>query len=382
MREAQEALMASDGVPNPLSVTLQRLTKVVLINQEVIPPYRIGVYNYLSEYLKRHGFDLTVVSAGIPNGAEQQVTFKHEAISLGVVTLARLLVKMRPDVVIYWIRLRHAYLFPVLLLTKLLRKKAIYWGHGSDLAKGRGRNVRYFANWIEYRISDALILYAEHLRQNVGKRFHDKVFVANNTLHFDSTRATLRKETCLLKYGITTSKNIICSGRMQRRKRVHQLIKAFERLNRRDVGLILVGPDTDGILQELKAPNIFKLGPIYGDERLDLLSAADVFCLPGAVGLSIVDAFYCGLPMVTEAGDDSPEIMYLKDGVNGFIVPRGDDRQLAKVLELLLDDESLRERFSKAARREIVTNGHIDRMCQGFAEALRFVSGSGQREQN
>jgi glycosyltransferase involved in cell wall biosynthesis len=160
---------------------------------------------------------------------------------------------------------------------------------------------------------------------------------------------------------------------MQRRKRIENLVAAFKLLDRRDVGLILAGPDTEGVLRDVRGENIHILGPIYGDEILDLLSACDVFCLPGAVGLSIVDAFYCGLPIVTEEGDESPEIMYLKDGVNGFVVPRNDIQQLKQKLELLLGNDAFRKQFSIAARGEIMTNGHIDKMCQGFADALRFV---------
>ena len=109
--------------------------------------------------------------------------------------------------------------------------------------------------------------------------------------------------------------------------------------------------------------------------NLDLLSAADIYCIPGAVGLSIVDAFHCGLPLVTEEGDESAEMMYLKDGRNGFIVPRGDIPALADKLLLLLDNDELRKRFSNEARREISENGHIDKLCEGFRDALLYATG-------
>src|SRR5438552_10504279 len=128
-------------------------------------------------------------------------------------------------------------------------------------------------------------------------------------------------------------------------------------MNLSDVVLIIVGPDPDGILKHVARKNVYRIGSLYGDAKFDLLSASDVFCLPGAVGLSIVDAFHCGLPLVTEEGDESPEMMYLKDGVNGFVVPRGDVPQLAAKLKSLLDDEAMRERFSREARNEISTNG-------------------------
>ena len=277
-------------------------------------------------------------------------------------------------VFLFYFPRRIPYLFPILLLTKILRKKAIYWGHGVDLLGQRAIRLKYFLYSIEHWLSDAIILYGEHLRKNVKSQFHDKIFIANNTLHFNKYKIKHSdKYSILSKYNIITSKNIICMGRMQKRKRLDHLLKAFELLNRRDVGLILVGPDRKGILRNVNGNNIYKLGPIYGNEMLDLLSASDVFCLPGAVGLSIVDAFYCGLPIVTENGDASPEIMYLQDGVNGFVVPRGDVHQLAEKLQLLLDDATLRDKFSRAAKREISTNGHIDNLCRGFTNALRYV---------
>jgi len=139
--------------------------------------------------------------------------------------------------------------------------------------------------------------------------------------------------------------------------------------------LILAGPDTDGVLKEIDGPNIYKVGPVYGARKFDLLSTADLFCLPGAVGLSVVDAFHCGLPIVTEEGDESAEMMYIKDGENGFVVPRGDIPAMARKLLLLLDDASLRQRFSEQAKREIAENGHIDKLCAGFRDALCHATG-------
>ena len=163
-------------------------------------------------------------------------------------------------------------------------------------------------------------------------------------------------------------------GRFQKRKRVDQLVAAMQLMNRPDIGLILVGPDMERVLDNIDAPNIFKLGPIYDDQRFDLLSAADVCCLPGAVGLSIVDAFHCGLPFVTEEGDESAEIAYLKHAVNGFVVPRGNVSELARRLLLLLDDDELRERFSVAAREEEMINANIEQLCKGFVLALRHAT--------
>lgn len=351
------------------------MIRVLLINQDKIPHYRIPVYGYLSNYLKRCGFELIVASEGIQSDSLGRADFQHKEITLSVINLLRLISRQRIDIVIFWVNLKHLYLFPTFFISKIImRRKVIYWGHGRDLldSNARIKNLAYAA---QHAMSDAIILYAEHLKSYVLHRFHKKVFVANNTLclSYKGFMPGVTRESVLAEYEIHTKKNIICVGRMQKRKRIEHLVEALAYIKRSDVGLILVGPDPDGVLNKIEGNNIYKLGPIYGDKKFDLLSSADLYCLPGALGLSIVDAFYCGLPIVTEEGDMSPEIMYLKNGTNGFIVPRGDVQQLAAKLQLLLEDEKMRKRFSCEARKEIITNGHIDKMCMGFSNALRFV---------
>ena len=56
----------------------------------------------------------------------------------------------------------------------------------------------------------------------------------------------------------------------------------------------------------------------------EVFKASDVFVMPGHVGLAANQAFYWGLPLITEEGHHPPEIQYLKDGANGFIVPEND----------------------------------------------------------
>ena len=335
---------------------------VFLLNEGYTPHYRAPVYNHLSRVLRANGFALKVVSEGMQPGTSPKIEYEHANIHLSFFNIAKLILTQKPNVLIYWVRFRNLYLFPILFLCKLVRIPIVYWGHGSDLYQRNWIALKKSANNIEFIISNALILYADHLKKYVNPYFHKKSFIANNTLCFsEHVDVGLDKVEQLSKYNIRTRKNIVCMGRMQKRKRLDDLFTAFTSLNRKDVGLIFIGPDTDGILEGIHGENVFKLGSIYGNERLNILSAADVY------------AFYCGLPIVTESGDESPEIMYLKNGVNGFAVPRGDIRQLAEKLELLLDNSVLRNQFSMAAKTEISTNGHIDTMCNGFVNALSYV---------
>jgi glycosyltransferase involved in cell wall biosynthesis len=351
------------------------MIRVLLVHAGLIPHYRIQIYGYLSKDLKRHGFDLMVTADGIQPSNPFAVEFPCRLKRLSVTTLVRLIREVNAGVIIDYMELKHRYLFPTYLAVKAMpKRKIIYWGQGRDLLDPDAK-IKNFAYCLELAMCDSIILYAEHLRKYIPRRFRKKVYVANNTLYLDYSGLPQgkTKEKVLAEYGIKTARNIICIGRMQKRKRLDHLVKAHALMNRPDVGLIFAGPDPEGVLNSMEGDTIYKLGPLYGQAKFDLLSSADLYCLPGAVGLGIVDAFHCGLPIVTEEGDESAEIMYLKDGVNGFIVPSGDFRIMSEKLTLLLDNPRLRERFSEAARKEIRENGSMEIFCSGFRKALRHA---------
>lgn len=348
------------------------MKKVLLINHRDIPHYRIAVYNRLAEYLRQYDIRLSVAAQGIERGGPAKLALPFTQIALRTDSLLRLVLRLRPDAIILWVGHNPVY-FPSILVAKFLGIKIIHWGHRRNLQRPND----ILNNWlyaIEHHIDDAIILYAEHLKKYVGKKHWNKVFVANNTLNLlDVNPVRTPRATVKDLHAIQTKKIIIYMGRMQARKRIGDLVRAFKLIASEDVGLVLAGPDPEGILDSIRDKNIYKIDPVYGEKGLDLLAAADVCCIPGAIGLSIVDAFFCGLPVVTQDVLHGPEIMYFKNGINGFMVPAGNVEQLASHIQMLLDDVDLKQRFASAAREEIMTAGHIDIMCKGFRDALFFV---------
>jgi len=351
--------------------------KIFLINDGIVPHYRVPVYNYLSEYLRKYDRSLVVISGGVQKRSPFSMSCEHISTSMRFTVLVGLILKFRPDAIILWTSPRLVY-SSIILFVKIFGVKIIHWGHRRPLPPFTlAKKISYN---LEHLFDNAIILYSNNMREYVFSLFQRKVFVANNTLNlFACDRITREKKDIKTEYGIATEKNIICMGRIQKRKRIGDLVRAFKLIDMKDVGLILVGPDEDGILDRIKGERIYITGPLYGEKGLELLSASDVYCMPGAMGLSIVDAFYYGLPVVTENVLHGPEIMYLRDGVNGFVVPEGDVIQLASKLRLLLEDSNLRKQFSDAAKDEITTKGHIDRMCEGFRDALRYVGTNNER---
>lgn len=348
---------------------------VVLFNRGRIPHYRVPVYSRLAQYLGALGMPLTVVAEGVQAGNPHPLEFDCVTAGFDYRSLVQVVDRVGAAALIFWTNPRMS-VFALCIRARRRGQKVLHWGHRRD-QQVRMPWFKHLVYDLEHLMDDAIIVYSPRLREQLPSVFRRRTFVANNTIDFAQyRRPRLDRAAVRAKYGITRSLVIVCLGRMQRRKRIEDLVAAFHRLAMPDVALVLAGPDEDGVLRDVGAPGIHVLGPVYGDDSLDLLSASDVYCLPGAIGLSIVDAFYCGLPVVTEAVRHGPEIMYLRDGENGFVVPVGDVDSLADRLRTLLEDPELRSRFSAAARHEILTRGHVDRLCEGFAAALEHAFGT------
>lgn len=83
----------------------------------------------------------------------------------------------------------------------------------------------------------------------------------------------------------------------------------------------------------------------------DVLGAADVFALPSRSeghSLALVEALRAGLPCVASNVGGAPEL--IRQGENGMLFARGDERALADALVALAADASLRSRIAAAAR--------------------------------
>lgn len=351
------------------------MKQVILYHGGKIQHYRIGVYNYLHGFLKKNGYYLVVASEGIQPGGYLPVEFPEIRTSFNIRSLMRVVKINHPWVNILFINHRTPCFFPFLFYLRISGNKVITWTHGINL-QNKANKLSRLAHHLEHALCHRIILYSAEIKKYLLKSHQKKCFVANNTLNFaDYVPDRGKKEDILRRYNIHTKKNIIYSGRIDFRKRIDDLLQAFELIDDRDTGLIIIGPDDQKILEKKckKHPRIFYLGPLYGKEVLDILSASDVCCLPGAVGLGIVDSMYCGLPLVTEDVNHGPEIMYFKDGVNGYMVPKGDIVALSQKLQLILNDRLLRDKLGQRAQEEILSRGRIDNLGAGFLACLNSM---------
>lgn len=97
----------------------------------------------------------------------------------------------------------------------------------------------------------------------------------------------------------------------------------------------------------------------------DVLSRIDVFCLSSDIEgqpYALLEALAAGLPVVsTDVGGVADVI---KDGVNGFVVPKGDYIALADKLRVLVENAQLCSQMGAAALRSVNERYRTERMIQ------------------
>jgi len=84
--------------------------------------------------------------------------------------------------------------------------------------------------------------------------------------------------------------------------------------------------------------------------------------------------------MVTEHGRQPPEIAYLQDGQNGYIVPENDVAALRERILFLADNDAELARLSANARNDILSRASIEAMFKGFFACADFLARDRQHQ--
>ncbi len=111
-------------------------------------------------------------------------------------------------------------------------------------------------------------------------------------------------------------------------------------------------PDVDALRTLIgNSERIEVLNAVPHKETFERMRQASVVVLPSRCeGLPrvLIEAMSCGVPVVASDVGGIPSLV--RDGVDGYVVPNGDVRELAARLRQLLSDKTLREQMGNAAR--------------------------------
>lgn len=174
---------------------------------------------------------------------------------------------------------------------------------------------------------------------------------------------------------------IVFSGRYGRRKGVYDLMEAFSLAQfRTPVELHLFGDGEVEKVRELAAASskkdcIHVSNWLAHGEYLKKLEDYDLLVLPSyaeTFGMSLVEAMGLGMPVISTFSGGVPFVV--DDGKDGFLVEAGDVSALARKMELLVDDDSLRIEMGKTAWNSCETKFTGDVVLNRLEECYRMLT--------
>ena len=110
------------------------------------------------------------------------------------------------------------------------------------------------------------------------------------------------------------------------------------------------------------------VGPVFGNDKVKLLSGADVMVLPSySEGLpyALLESMAAGVPVIATPVGAIPDVV--SDGIHGFLVPPRDGKAIAESLAILAGDRDKLSWMSRACRRRVRAAFSIERLAQEFA---------------
>ncbi len=242
--------------------------------------------------------------------------------------------------------------------------------------------------WLYTRAAHTIVTTGEALKQQLVR---DNGFAAERIVsittgidlaRFAPAAGTAQQAATRARLKLPRDKRIIGIAATLRSWKGHRfLIEAFAALKRADTHLLIVG---DGPQREALTQLIAQLGvgaevTLAGNQTnvVPWLQSMDVFALPSyaneGVPQAILQAFACGLPVVTTAAGAIAEVAI--DNETGLIVPMQDAAGLAQGLARLLDDADLRARLGGAALAQAHARHGIDVMLDRMEAVFLRAAG-------
>lgn len=229
------------------------------------------------------------------------------------------------------------------------------WAHGvlKEIRK-RNSNIKVVIDYSSLYAEEILRIINEDIRINrIGTKAFEKslikfspkymkafMFEKDQADYFFSPSSVVDKS--LIDYGVSPERILRCTygsyfkqtsviektyetvtfvyiGRMSYAKGVHYLIDAFNRITRPDCKLLLIGANTDGIIEKIKNPNIRYVGLVQHDEIPSYLKESDVVIsasMYDGFSLAILEASAYNLPILCTKNNGVVDYVTKKNGIS------------------------------------------------------------------
>ena len=373
----------------------------VVVLASYIAQYRAPFFELAASDLESRGVVLTVAVGGV----DSQQASRNDGVELpGQLRLgARALRVAGRDVVwrdsrrlaesadLVVMEQARKYLDTYVHLLGRRHRPVALWGHGRT-------TTRTTSAW-EHRLLDALtrradwfFAYTERGRREMAVcGFPDKrITVVQNATDTAALRSaaaavTASERTAISRQlGLTKGRTALYLGALDESKRLGLLMAAGAALADRMPGFTLVvagdGPMRSVIEQAAATSSWLRyVGAAFGSDKAVLGTVSDVMLNPGRVGLTVVDSFAMGVPMVTtEWRGHAPEFDYIDPDVNGVVTRDSLTQYVATVESLLQSPDRLKG--LRAACIASCETYRIEAMAARFVSGVTGALGAGRRQ--
>jgi glycosyltransferase involved in cell wall biosynthesis len=168
-------------------------------------------------------------------------------------------------------------------------------------------------------------------------------------------------------------------GRLSYDKGVHLLLDAFKEYHSENpkTRLTLIG---DGMLKHqlegcVDDSSVYWIGAIEHNEIPRVLQKMDAFVIPqniGGLGLSVLEAMGCGLPVITTAIGETVRLLGKDEGI---LVEPDNVRAIIDAMRIIAEDTKLRQAMGKRCREKIEENYSWSNQIEQIEEVYKRAIG-------
>jgi len=210
----------------------------------------------------------------------------------------------------------------------------------------------------------------------------DKIGVIYNAIEVSEYDPACSKEEARKRLGLN-GKIMLTVARLTPWKGVDRIIEVLPEIRRQinEANLVVVGDGPElGNLQRLAGElgvrgYVSFVGRVPHEEVPYYLRAADVFVLySGYEGLPhiVLEAMATGVPVILSDKGGNREVV--EDGVNGLLVPIGNQERLKEAILRVLQDEKLVRRFVERSRKRLKQAFRWDVLMKRTLEILQAMA--------
>ncbi len=377
--------------------------KKVLLLMNMISPYRIPIFNAISE---RGNFYFKVIALAEREKnrewklSENKIKFDYQilpgwhwfiwgkkreiAIHLNRGIFRRLL-EYKPDVIItsgyddlaYW----QAFLY-----CKIFGKKFILWNGTTLLSAGSIKGIRGRLKKIIIRGADRYIAYgtkAKEYLEYFGAK-SERIFISTNTVDMECFGGRVvefrNKDSFLRERKLYPKYLLLYIGQLINRKGIIQVLRALDILGDQEIGFYIIGsgPEENKLrdfCKEKKLKNVFFEGFKQQKELIKYYAFSDIFILPSfeeVWGLVVNEALASGIYVLCSKYAGASYDL-IKEGWNGEIFDPNNIAEIVnlikRVKENIKDIRKRRDEISKHTCKEF----SIEKSAGEFIKAIKDV---------